>query len=87
MLKSGDKRRETYVLDQSALVLEGVTLAQVVELVVEVLVNLARGTVLDEEAAEDTLAAHPKDLAKGRKRHTHISRRFSTEHPDDRAQD
>jgi hypothetical protein len=54
---------ETYVLDQSALVLEGVTLAQVVQFVVEVLVNLARGTVLDQEAAKNTLAAHPQDLA------------------------
>jgi len=35
------------VLDKGTLVLEGVTLAQVVELVVEVLVNLAAGTVLD----------------------------------------
>lgn len=42
--------------------LEGVTLGEVVELVVEVLVDLAAGTVLDEEAAEDTLAAHPEDL-------------------------
>jgi len=39
--------RLTYVLDKGTLVLEGVTLAQVVELVVEVLVNLAAGTVLD----------------------------------------
>ena len=42
--------------------LEGVTLAQVVELVVEVLVNLAAGTVLGEQTTEDTLAAHPQDL-------------------------
>lgn len=56
-------RASTYVLNKSALVLEGVTLGQVVELVVEVLVDLAAGTVLDEEAAEDTLAAHPEDLA------------------------
>ena len=42
--------------------LEGVTLGKVVELVVEVLVDLAAGTVLDEETAEDTLAAHPQDL-------------------------
>lgn len=51
------------MLNEGALVLEGVTLAQVVQLVVEVLVDLAAGTVLDEEAAEDTEAAHPKDLA------------------------
>ena len=38
----------TYVFDESTLVLEGVTLGQVVELVVKVLVNLSGGTVLDE---------------------------------------
>ena len=53
----------TYVLDESALVLERVTLGKVVELVVEVLVDLSAGTVLDQEAAEDALAAHPEDLA------------------------
>jgi hypothetical protein len=51
------------VLNQSTLVLEGVTLAQVVELVVEVLVDLAGGTVADEETTENTHAAHPEDLA------------------------
>lgn len=51
------------MLDEGTLVLEGVTLAQVVELVVQVLVDLAVGAVLDEETAEDTEAAHPKDLA------------------------
>lgn len=54
---------KSYVFDESTLVLEGVTLAQVVELVVEMLVDLARGTVLDEETAENTLATHPEDLA------------------------
>lgn len=43
--------------------LEGVTLAQVVEFVIEVLVDLAAGTVLDQETAENTEAAHPDDLA------------------------
>ena len=56
----------TYVFNESTLVLEGVTLAQVVELVVEVLVDLAGGTVLDQQATEDALAAHPDDLAVGR---------------------
>ena len=37
----------TYVLNQCPLVLEGVTLAEVVEFVVEVLIDLAAGTVLD----------------------------------------
>lgn len=50
------------MLDEGALVLESVTLAQVVQLVVEVLVDLAAGTVLDEKTAEDTHAAHPEDL-------------------------
>jgi hypothetical protein len=53
----------TYVLNKCALVLEGVTLAQVVELVVEVLVDLAGGTILDEKTAEDAESAHPNDLA------------------------
>lgn len=37
----------TYVLNQGALVLEGVTLGGVVQLVVQVLVDLAAGTVFD----------------------------------------
>ena len=57
---------ETYVLNESALVLEGVTLAQVVELVVKVLVDLAGGAVLDQQATENALAAHPDDLAVNR---------------------
>lgn len=39
---------ETYVFDQCALVLESVTLAKMVEFVVEVLVDFARGAILDE---------------------------------------
>ena len=64
---------KTYVLDKGTLVLEGVTLAQVVELVVEVLVDLAGGTVLDQETAENTLAAHPDDLAVEEKMRQHSS--------------
>ena len=56
-------RGMTYVLNEGTLVLEGVTLAQVVELVVQVLVDLAGGTVADEETTENTHAAHPEDLA------------------------
>ena len=37
----------TYVFNESTLVLEGVTLGQVVQLVVKVLVDLSGGTVLD----------------------------------------
>jgi hypothetical protein len=59
---------KTYVLDEGTLVLESVTLAAVVQLVVEVLIDLAAGTVLDQETAEDSEAAHPEDLA----RHTGI---------------
>lgn len=55
--------RKTYVLNQCSLVLEGVTLAQVVEFVVKVLVDLAAGTVLDQKTAEDTETAHPDNLA------------------------
>jgi hypothetical protein len=47
------------VLNEGALVLEGVTLAGVIQLVIEVLVNLAASTVLDEQASENTLATHP----------------------------
>ena len=50
------------MLDEGALVLEGVTLAQVVELVVEVLVDLATSTVLDKQTTEDTETAHPENL-------------------------
>lgn len=50
------------MLNQRSLVLEGVTLAQVVKPVVEVLVDLSRGTVLDEKTAENTETAHPQNL-------------------------
>lgn len=49
----------TYMFNKSTLVLEGVTLAQVVELVVKVLVDFASGTVLGKETAEDSETAHP----------------------------
>ncbi len=58
------------MLNESALVLEGVTLGQVVKLVVKVLVDLAGGAILDEQAAENAETAHPDDLG----RHTGISR-------------
>lgn len=51
------------MFNESTLVLEGVTLGEVVELVVEVLVDLSCGTVLYEKTAEDTETAHPEDLA------------------------
>jgi hypothetical protein len=46
--------KSTYVLNQRTLVLECVTLAQVVEFVVEVLVDFAGGAILDEETTEDS---------------------------------
>ena len=54
----------TYVFDKGTLVLERVTLAQMVELVVEVFVDLATGAVLDEQTAEDSETAHPKNVAR-----------------------
>jgi len=51
------------MLNQCSLVLESVTLAQVVEFVVEVFVDLAAGTVLDEKTTENSETAHPDDLA------------------------
>lgn len=50
------------MFDKRTLVLEGVTLAELVELVVQVLVDLASGTVLDQETTEDTETSHPEDL-------------------------
>ena len=51
------------MLNQSALVLESITLTQMVEVVVEVLVNFARGAVFHQKTSEDTKATHPHDLA------------------------
>jgi hypothetical protein len=51
------------VFDKTTLVLESVTLAEMVELVVEVLVDLAARTVSDEKTTEDTESTHPKNLA------------------------
>ena len=50
------------MFNQGTLVLEGVTLAQMVEFVVEVLVDFARSTVFDKKAAKDTETTHPDDL-------------------------
>ena len=50
------------MLDQGTLVLEGISFAQMVELVIEVLVDLARGAVFDQEATEDSEATHPLHL-------------------------
>lgn len=50
------------MLDNGSLVLEGVTLGELVKLVVEVLVNLALLSVLGEQSSDDSLSSHPKDL-------------------------
>jgi hypothetical protein len=42
------------VFNESTLVLEGVTLGEMVQLVVEVLVDLAGSTVLDKKTAENS---------------------------------
>lgn len=51
------------MLNEGTLVLEGVTLGEKVQLVVEVLVDLSGGAVLDQKTAEDTETAHPQNLA------------------------
>jgi hypothetical protein len=38
----------TYVLNQCSLVLESITLAKMIELMVEVLINLVRSTIFDQ---------------------------------------
>src|ERR1700761_8024363 len=43
--------------------LKGVTLALVVEFVIEMLINLATGSVLDEKTTENTKTTHPENLA------------------------
>ena len=67
------RKGKTYMLNKSALVLEGITLAQMVELVVEVLVDFAGSAVFDQKTAEDAEAAHPHDLAVWWYSHQHAS--------------
>ena len=50
------------MFDKGTLVLEGVTLTQMVQMVIEMLVNLARGTILDQKTSEHSQAAHPQNL-------------------------
>ena len=57
-----EEHRTTYVFDQCTLVFEGVTLAQLVKLVVEVLVDLPSSTVFDKKTSENTQTSHPQDL-------------------------
>lgn len=51
------------MFDQSALVLEGVTLAKMVQLVIEMLVDFARSTIFHKQTAEDSEPTHPQNLA------------------------
>jgi len=51
------------VFNEGTLVLEGVTLTEMVKLMVKVLVDLASGTVLDKKTSENSETAHPHDLA------------------------
>ena len=51
-----------YMFDKRPLVLKGVALAEMIELVVQVLVDLARGAILDEEPTENAKAPHPENL-------------------------
>ena len=51
------------MLNERTLVLERISLAQMIELMIEMFVNFARGAVLDQQAAEDAEATHPHYLA------------------------
>ncbi len=59
----------TYVLDKSFLVLECITLAQVIQLVVEMLVDLAAGAVSDEQTTQNPETTHPQHLAANESQH------------------
>lgn len=61
------------VLDQSSLVLEGVTLGSQVQVVVQVLVNLAGVSVFSQQSSQNSQSSHPKDLG----RHTGVSSTLS----------
>lgn len=50
------------MLDQRSLVLKSITLAQVVELVVKVLIDLARIAIFDQQPPENAKSTHPEDL-------------------------
>lgn len=51
------------MFDQRALVFEGVTFAQMIELMVEMLVDLARSPILYQETAEHSKTTHPHHLS------------------------
>lgn len=47
------------MFDQCTLVLEGVTLAELVELVVKMFVDLSCGTILYKKASKNSKTSHP----------------------------
>jgi hypothetical protein len=47
------------MFDQCTLVLEGVTLAELIEFVVEMFVDFSGGAVLDKKASKNSEASHP----------------------------
>lgn len=51
------------MLDQCAFMLEGVALAEMIELVVEMLVDLAAVPVLLQQAPENAKTPHPQNMA------------------------
>ena len=61
-----DGMANSYMFNKSTLVLESVTLAQMIEFMVEVLVNLSRGTITSKQTTENTHPTHPKDLTNPR---------------------
>lgn len=65
--KHGREKEEgvekTYMLNESTLVLEGVTLAEMVQPVVEMLVDFAGSAIFHQKATEDAETAHPHHLA------------------------
>ena len=50
------------MFNKRTLVLERVTLAEMVKFVVKMFIDLAAGPVLDEESAQDTHPTHPHHL-------------------------
>jgi len=51
------------VFNKRSLVLEGVTLAQMVKLMVQMLIDLAGSTILYEQATQNSETTHPQNLA------------------------
>jgi hypothetical protein len=56
-------KEDTYVLDQCTLMLEGFTLAEVVQLVVKMFVDLPLSRYLTKRRWRTSESSHPEDLA------------------------